>query len=208
MAEVKKKKYPISPTMRWISQEAGQEGRLTGEGFRLMKAIAELVEAVTITDGEVTTEMLEAQIIRVSTLFADEVVITSKVAPNAISDITVGVQVGSGSPDGSVIVSVSVPVTAANTTGVILTFTAVQGLPAPGSGNFGSYAIVLARNGTVIDSTGSIYYDDNFAITMSAQFVDASPGSNPVYSIIVMTQAGPGNFSIYGGILNGALFKR
>jgi hypothetical protein len=204
MVEVTRAKYPLNPTLKLVNAE----GRATAEFFRVLKAIGDLISNIEIEDGEVKTEMLEAQIIRVSTLFADEVIITSKVAPNAISDITIAQQVGLNYPDGSVIVSTVVPVSSVNNTGVILTFTGVQGLPATNSSNFGSWRLTLYRNGVMIDSTGDIFYDDNFATLIAAQFVDTSPGTDPSYSIVAVTTAGPGDLSIYSGLLNAALFKR
>lgn len=204
MASITTREYPITPTMKWTDAE----GRLTGEGFRLMRAVAELVEAVTIEDGEITTDMLEAEVIRVSTLFADEVIITSKVAPNAITDVSIGIQVGAGAPDGTTLASVLVPVTSSSNTGVILTFTGVQGLPSPNPANFGSWQLVLTRNGIAINGTGAIYYDDNFANLIAAQFVDDTPGTNPTYEVYAIALSGPGSFSLSDGVLNGALFKR
>lgn len=215
MAEVKKKKYHVSPTMRW----ADGDGRLTGEGFRLMKAIAELVEAVTIEDGEVTADKIQVDSLEAISAVLGNVIIdgnlvvngtitTGKVALNAISEITVGVQAGSGAPNGAPLITIAVPVTATSTTGVILTFTAVQGLPSVNAANFGSYDLRLTRNGIVIATSGAIYYDDNFASNMAIQFVDPTPGTNPTYAILATTLVGPGVFSIYGGVLNGALFKR
>jgi hypothetical protein len=101
MTEITKRSYYISPTVRVVDGD----GRLTKQGFDIFKAAAELVEAVTVVEGEITTAMLAdlavqaskldngavvigklaAGSIHVSTLFADEVVITSKVATNAVS---------------------------------------------------------------------------------------------------------------------------
>lgn len=207
MTEVKKKKYPISPTMRWISQEPGQEGRLTGEGFRLMKAITELVEAVTIEDGEVKTEMLEAGIIRVSTLFADEVVITSKVKPNAISELTALLQVGSTGPGGTILSGV-VPISSVNNTGLLLTFTGFMDRPTSGSNNFGYWNLNLYRNGSLIQNTPALFYDDNFSYQPVASFIDPTPGANPTYTLGSTLLGGPGAFNIMGGVLNVGLLKR
>lgn len=208
MVKIERKKRHLSPTTRFISQKPGQEGRLTDDGFRLMKDLAEFISLIEIEDGEIKTEMLEAEIIRVSTLIADEIIITSKVAQNAISEISVGQQAGSKPPNGTPVVTITVPVDTTFNTGVILTFTAVQGLPPADPGNVGSYQLSLRRNGTTIAASGPIFYDDNFAAPMAIQFIDPSPGSNPVYALVASTLTGPGNFSISNGALSGALFKR
>lgn len=214
MVEVTRAKYPLNPTLKLTTPE----GRATSEFFRVLKAIGDLISAITIEDGEVTADKIGAEqitagklaagSINVTTLFVDEIIITSKVAPNAITDVSIGQQVGSGAPDGATLVSAIVPVTSTSNTGVILTFTAVQGLPVVNAANFGSWQMSLQRNGVTIDSTGAIYYDDNFANLIAVQFVDETPGTNPTYSIIASTLSGPGDFSISDGVLNGALFKR
>lgn len=56
MVEVTKKKYPLNPTLRWTTQD----GRLTTEGFRIMRAVSDVLETVSIEDGEVTTDMIAA----------------------------------------------------------------------------------------------------------------------------------------------------
>lgn len=219
MVKVERKKRHLSPTTRFISQEPGQEGRLTDDGFRLMKDLAEFISLIEIEDGEITADKISVESLEAISAVLGNVIIngdlvvngtitTGKVALNAISEITVGVQAGSGAPNGSPLITIAVPVTSVSTTGVILTFTAVQGLPSVNSSNFGSYDLRLARNGTVIATSGAIYYDDNFASNMAIQFVDPTPGTNPTYAILATTLAGPGTFSIYGGVLNGALFKR
>ncbi len=204
MAEVSYRRYDVSATQRFVDTE----GRLTQKGFELMKAVAAVVSAVTIQDGEITTEMLEAEVIRVSTLFADEVIITSKVAQNAISEITALVQVGSAGPNGGTILSGAVPVTTTGNTGLLLTFTGFMDLPAPDSSNFGYWRLHLQRNGVTIDSTPLLYYDDNFSYQPVASFVDETPGPNPVYSIVTTLASGVGNFSITGSVLNVGLLKR
>lgn len=87
MVKVERKTRHLSPTTRFIDDA----GRLTTDGFRLMKDLAEFISLIEIEDGEIKTEMLEAQIIRVSTLFADSVVITRAVANQAITEATVAV---------------------------------------------------------------------------------------------------------------------
>lgn len=204
MVEVTRAKYPLNPTLKLVTPD----GRATAEFFRVLKAIGDLISNITIEDGEIQTEMLEAQIIRVSTLFADEVIITNKIAPNAISELSVGSQVGSIPPDGSTIVSVVVPVANATTTGVILTFTGSQSVPVSGGGNFGTYSFSVYRNGVYIGGSPGMFYDDNFAVFVALQFVDTTPGLNPTYSISASVGSGAGDFAITGSVLNGALFKR
>jgi hypothetical protein len=204
MANITTREYPITPTMRWTDPE----GRLTGEAFRLMKAVAELVEAVTIEDGEVTTEMLEAEIIRVSTLFADEVIITGKIAQNAISEVTAILQAGSVGPNGQTVLSGVVPVTTTNNTGLLLTFTGFMDLPSPNPANFGYWQLNLLRNGVIMGSTPQLYYDDNFSYQPVASFIDETPGINPVYTVETSLNSGIGAFLVENSVLNVGLLKR
>ena len=204
MAEVSYRRYDVSATQRFVDTE----GRLTQKGFELMKAVAAIVSAVTIQDGEITTEMLEAEVIRVSTLIADEVIITSKVAPNAISEITALLQVGTTGPSGGTVLSGTVPITTTGNTGLLLTFTGFMDLPTPDPGNFGYWRLHLQRNGVTIDSTPLLYYDDNFSYQPVASFVDESPGTDPVYSVVTSLASGLGNFVISGSVLNVGLLKR
>jgi len=204
MAEVTYTQYAVSPTQRFVDAE----GRLTQKGFELMKAVAALVSAVTIQDGEITTNMLEAEIIRVSTLFADEVIITNKVAPNAISEISAIEQVSTGGPDGYTILAGTVPISSLNNTGVILTFTGFMDVPSSDPANFGYWNITLNRNGVPISTTPDLYYDDNFSYQPVASFIDPTPGEDPTYSLTTTLVSGLGNFNIIGGLLNVGLLKR
>jgi hypothetical protein len=204
MAEVSYRQYDVNPTMRFVDAE----GRLTQKGFELMKAVAALVSAVTIQDGEITTEMLEAEIIRVSTLFADEVVITSKVAQNAISELSALVQPGPFGPNGSTLVTGVVPIDSTNNTGILLTFTSFMDKPVFDPNNFGYWGLHLKRNGSIIDSTPPLFYDDNFSYQPVASFIDPTPGDDPLYEIEAYLSSGPGNFLISGGVLNVGLLKR
>jgi hypothetical protein len=204
MVEVQRKKYPLNPTMKWTDAE----GRLTAEGFRIIRAIGELIENISIEDGEVRTEMLEAEIIRVSTLFADEVIITNKIKPNAVSELSALFQVGSTGPGGGTIVSGAVPITTLSNTGLLLTLTAFMDRPNLDSGNFGYWSMQLNRNGTQIDTTPQLYYDDNFSYQPVASFIDPTPGADPTYSVTTTLHSGDGDFSITGGVLNVSLLKR
>ena len=223
MAEIKKKKHHLSPTMRWVDGD----GRLTGEGFRLMRDIAVLVEAVNIVDGEITEDMLADLAVSASklqdaavvlgklavgsiyahTLFVDEVVWTNAVAPNAISELSALTQVGSVSPGGTIL-SGTVPIDSTNNTGLLLTLTAFMDLPTANSGNFGYWRMELRRNGVVIDQTPWLYYDDNFSYQPVATFMDPTPGDDPVYSVTTTLSGGLGWFNITGGVLNVGLLKR
>lgn len=204
MTEITRKKYPISPTLKLVDEQ----GRATSQFQRLLRAISELVEAVSIEDGEITTDMLEAEIIRVSTLFADEVIITGKVAQNAISELTAILQTVPAGPSGDTILSGTVPISTTNNTGLLLTLTAFMDLPTPNPGNFGYWQMHLQRNGVTIGSTPGLYYDDNFSYQPVATFIDSDPGTNPTYSVITSLSGGLGNFTITGGVLNVGLLKR
>ena len=205
MAEVSYRRYDVSATQRFVDTE----GRLTQKGFELMKAVAAIVSAVTIQDGEITTEMLEAEVIRVSTLIADEIIVTSKVAPNAISELTALFQVGSAGPSTPVILEGTVPISSSTgNTGLLLTFTSFMDRPTSDPANFGYWSMQLNRNGVEIGSTPQLYYDDNFSYQPVASFVDEEPGENPYYSVTKTLHDGLGNFEINGGVLNVGLLKR
>lgn len=204
MVEVTRNKYPLNQTLKWVNSE----GRLTSEAFRIMRAVGDLISAITIEDGEITTEMLEAEIIRVSTLFADEVIITGKIAQNAISEITAIQQVGTAGPNAGTILTGIIPVTTTGNTGLVLTFTSFMDKPTFDPGNFGYWSIQLNRNGSQIDSTPPLYYDDNFSYQPVASFIDETPGTNPEYSLTTTLHSGLGNFGVTGGVLNASLLKR
>ena len=204
MVEVKRRKYPLNQTLKLVDGE----GRATSEFFRILKAIGDLISTISIEDGEVITSMLEAEIIRVSTLFADEVIITGKIAQNAVSELTALTQVGSVGPNGNTIVSGVVPVTTTGNTGLLLTFTGYMSKPTFDPSNFGDWSIQLNRNGVQIGSTPPLYYDDNFAYQPVASFIDPTPGTNPVYSLTTTLHSGLGNFGVSGGVLNAGLLKR
>lgn len=224
MVAVTKKKYQISPTLRLTDGD----GRATAEFYRVLTAIGVLLETISIEPGEITEEKLAALAvsaaklqngavvigklaagsIHVSTLFADSVVITNKVAANAISELTGLVQVGSVGPGGTTILSGSVPVTSTGNTGLLLTFTAFMDKPTFDPANFGEWSIQLNRNGVQIASTPPLYYDDNFSYQPVASFIDPTPGSNPTYSLTCTLHSGLGNFNVSGGVLNVGLLKR
>jgi hypothetical protein len=215
MVEVTRAKYPLNPTLKLVTPE----GKATAEFFRILRAIGDLISNIEIEDGEVTADKIQVDsleaisavlgnVIVNGNLLVEGTITTGKVAQNAITEVSIGQQVGSGNPDGTTLCSAIVPVTSTSNTGVIVTFTAVQGLPVVNAANFGSWRVRLKRNGVMIASTGDIYYDDNFANLIAVQFVDANPGTNPTYEIYASTISGPGDFSISSGVLNGALFKR
>lgn len=204
MVEIQRQDYDINPTMRLVDAE----GRATGEFFRLLKAVAEIVENITIQDGEITTEMLEAEIIRVSTLFADEVIITGKIAQNAITEVTTAVQVGTKRVTDLYLIQASVPVTSTGNTGVLVSFTAFMRRPTVSGANFGDWRVDLHRNGVTINQTPNLFYDDNFAYPVICAFVDETPGTNPLYEIVPVGVSGPCDFDIEGGLGVFSLLKR
>lgn len=223
MVDIQYQSYPLNPTLRLVTSE----GRATAEFFRMLKAIGALLQTVTIVDGAITTAKLAdlavqaakldngavvigkiaAGAIYVHTLFADEVVITSKVAPNAISELTALIQ-GAAINPGSTLLSGVVPISSVNNSGLLLTLTAFMDRPALGSGNFGYWRINLLRNGVLIDQTPLLFYDDNFSYQPVASFIDSSPGANPSYSVTTTLSSGDGDFEISGGVLNVGLLKR
>lgn len=75
MAAVSTKRFPLNPTTRWVTAD----GRLTGEGFQMMMAVSQLVEAITIEDGEITEAMI-----------ADASITTAKIEDAAITSAKIG----------------------------------------------------------------------------------------------------------------------
>lgn len=228
MVKVERKKRHLSPTTRFISQEPGQEGRLTADGFRLMKDLAEFISLIEIEDGEITTDKIAvgavtAGKITVTSLediseFLGNVAVhgnlvvggtitTGKVAMNAISELTALIQPVTVGPHGSTILSGTVPVSGTNT-GLLLTFTGFMDKPTSDPANSGYWTITLNRNGTPIATTPLLFYDDNFSYQPVASFIDPTPGANPTYSLTTALHGGLGNFEIKGGVLNVGLLKR
>lgn len=224
MTELVTKDYTISATQRFVDAE----GRLTQKGFEVMKAVARLLQAVNVVDGEITTEKLaelavtaeklgdEAVVVGkmaagsiwVNTLFVNEVVWTDAVKQNAISEVTALTQVGSAGPVNEVLVAGTVPIDSTNNTGMILTFTAFMDRPDSDPGNFGYWGLLLKRNGVTIQSTPNLYYDDNFSYQPVASFIDEDPGEDPYYEVVTFLISGNADFTITGGVLNVGLLKR
>lgn len=215
MVEVTRAKYPLNPTLKLVTPE----GKATSEFFRILRAIGDLISNIEIEDGEVTADKIQVEsleaisavlgnVIVNGDLLVEGTVTTGKVALNAISELTALLQVGSTGPSGGTVLSGAVPVTSANNTGLLLTFTAFMDLPAPNASNFGYWQLHLRRNGVTIDSTPLLYYDDNFSYQPVASFVDENPGTNPTYSITTSLDSGVGDFIIQGGVLNVGLLKR
>lgn len=225
MVEVTRKKYPLNPTLKWTDAE----GRLTAQGFRIIRAIGELIENITIVDGEVTTDMIAAGAVTAGKITVDSLeaisavlgnvvvegdlivegtLTTTKLGANAVTEVTTGDQVGIKGPSGDTIVSVAVPVTSTGNTGVLVTFTGFATLPSSSASNFGLWALQLYRDASLIGQTPFLYYDDNFSYPIVASFIDEAPGTNPTYSIVSVLSSGDGNFRIEGGLLNCSLLKR
>jgi len=194
MVEVSRKAYPLNPTLQLVTPE----GRATAEFFRILKAIGDLIGNITIEDGEVVTSMLEAEVIRVSTLFADEVIITSKVALQAITEITTGTQPFPVGPNGNQILITDVP-TVADNTAVLIQYVGFMALPSPDPSNVGGWQIYLYRNGSLIAATPVLNYDDNYAYPVSVVFIDEAAGVDPEYQLLTHLVSGAGNFTIGGG---------
>jgi hypothetical protein len=215
MVEVARRKYPLNPTLKLVNGE----GRATSEFFRILTAIGNLIENITIQDGEVTADMISVDsleaisavlgnVIIEGDLIVEGTITTGKVAPNAISELTALLQGGTVGPNGDTILSGAVPVTSTDNTGLLLTFTSFMDLPTPNASNFGYWTITLNRNGVAIDTTPPLYYDDNFSYQPVASFIDPAPGTNPTYSLTTTLVSGLGFFTITGGVLNVGLLKR
>lgn len=224
MAEITRQDIDLNPTMRFTDPQ----GRLTGEAFRFVSLLRRIVQAVNIVDGEVTEDMLAdlavsatklqdgavvvgklaAGSIYVDTLFVNNVVKTNAVAPNAISELTAILQAGTAGPNAGTILSGAVAVSSTNNTGLLLTFTSFMDKPTFDSSNVGYWTITLNRNGSPIQTTPPLYYDDNFSYQPVASFIDPTPGTNPTYSLTTTLLSGLGNFGISGGVLNVGLLKR
>lgn len=215
MASITTREYPITPTMRWVDSE----GRLTGEGFRLMKAVAELVEAVTIEDGEITADMISVTSLEAISATLGNVVIdgdlvvngtitTGKIALQAVTEITIALQGGGVGPSGALVLSADVPVTDTGTTGVLIQFAGFMDKPVFDAANFGYWSIQLYKNGSPIDGTPGLFYDDNFSYQPVAFWVDESPGTDPEYEIYTVLGSGPGDFTLTDSVGIFSLFKR
>lgn len=224
MAEITTQVIDLNPTMRFTDKE----GRLTGEAFRFMALLRRIAKAVHIASGEITNDMLAdlavsasklqddavvigklaAGSIYVSTLFADEVVVTKAVKPSAITDITTAAQSVSVGPSGNDVVTANVPLTDSDTTGVLIQFSGFMDRPSSSSSNFGYWRLRLMRNGVEIDRTPSLFYDDNFSYQPVAMWADESPGTNPEYTVRTQLVSGPGTFNIKDSLLVCSLFKR
>ena len=225
MVEVTREKYPLNQTLKLVTPE----GRATSEFFRVLKAIGQLIGNITIEDGEVTTDMIAAGAItagkitvtsldEISTFLGDVAVdgdlivggtiTTGKVATNAITDITVALQVGSAAPSDQTVLSSGVPITSSDKTGVLINFTGFMDVPSAGASNAGYWGLDLYRNGVKIDTTGAIFYDDNFSYQPVATWVDETPGVSPSYSVQTFLMSGDGNFTITNSTCVFSLFKR
>jgi len=204
MAVITTRQYPISPTLRWTTQD----GRLTSEGFRLLKALADIAEFVTIQDGEVTAGKIAAGAINATNIIVENIIVTGQLTANSVTDITVAAQASAVGPDGNDVVEATVPVTGTGNTGVLINFTGFMDRPTTNASNFGYWRVRLERNGTEIDSTPSLFYDDNFAYPVVAAFADETPGTDPVYTISTVLTSGLGLFTISEGLLVCSLFKR
>jgi hypothetical protein len=224
MVKVTRQDVDLNQTIRFTDAQ----GRLTGEAYRFLSMVRKIVQAVSIVDGEVTTDMLAdlavsaaklddgavvvgklaAGSIYVDTLFVNNVVKTNAVALNAISELTALFQGSPVGPDDATVLSGVVPVTGDDNTGLLLTFTGFMDVPTADPSNFGYWRLHLQRNGVTIDSTPLLYYDDNFSYQPVAAFVDETPGTDPTYSIVTELNSGLGNFAISGSVLNIGLLKR
>lgn len=215
MVKVERKKRHLSPTTRLVDSE----GRLTTDGFKLIKDLAEFISLIAIEDGEIKANMIEVESLEAISAVLGNVIIngnlvvegtitTGKIGSNAVTGITAGIQVSPVSPHFADIVSVAVPISNTGITGVLISFTGFMARPGTGSGNFGDWGIQLKRNGVVIDNTPGLFYDDNFAYPVACTFVDLNPGINPVYTLSTAIYSGPGNFTLGGGLMNCSLLKR
>lgn len=79
MVAVEFQQYPLNPTLRWTTAD----GRLTSEGFRMMRAISAIVSNVLISSQEITTEML-ADLAVTADKVGNEAIIAAKIAAGAI----------------------------------------------------------------------------------------------------------------------------
>lgn len=187
MASVTSSKYPLNPTLRWVTRD----GRLTSEGFRIMRAVSAIVDSVTIEDGEVTTDKIAAgsitaEKITASKIDADEILqdgtlITDLIAANAVTSVgsafsedievdedadeEVTVQTLAFTPtDGEVIISGMIDVGGVNS-----------------SGSNADYHFRLKRAGSeIIGYQRSVSDNGVIAFTLPFSYVDTSPGTSEV----------------------------
>lgn len=215
MARITTNEYPVTPTMRFVDAE----GRLTGEGFRLIKAVSDVVQAITIEDGEVKASMISVVSLEAisavlgnvqvtGNLMVDGSLTTGKHASRSITDVTVALQVFPQGPNSPYIVQ-GVPVADdPDITGVLIDFVAFMDRPALDAGNVGYWRLFPKRNGVEFDTTPDLFYDDNFAYPVVARWFDETPGLNPTYIINGELLSGLGDFTIAGGIAIFTLLKR
>lgn len=220
MVKVKRKKYPLNPTLKLVNPE----GRATSEFFRILTAIGELIENISILPGEIGEDelaefavslsklqdnavgvgKLAAGSIWVSTLFVDEVIITSKVGAGQMTGGVSATQ-PADAPMNTAAVSANMNVAYGSAR---ISFIASQSRPTSGSGNFGNYLLRILRNGTPIKVL-SIYYDDNFAGVVGIVAIDSPGVGVHTYTIDTQLVSGTGNLHIVaGGELVVENFKR
>ena len=82
MASISARRYQINPTTIFV----GADGKLTGEAYRLMKAISNIVNAVTIDDGEVVTSMIAADAVTADKISVANLEAVSATLGNVVVD--------------------------------------------------------------------------------------------------------------------------
>lgn len=216
MAKINSKEYPVTPTMRLTDNE----GRATGDFFRLLKALATIAETITIEDGEIKAEMIDVvnleaisavlgNVVINGSLVINGTVTTGKLGSNAATDVTVAMQTIDRYPYQNFIgQGVSVE-SDPDITGMLITFFGFMDRPDLDIANNGRWKMVLQRNGVTIDETPPQFYDDNFAYPIVAAWFDPDPGVDPTYIIAGEVITGPGNFLVLaGGLATFTLLKR
>lgn len=190
MAVPVKKKYPLNPTLRWTDSD----GRLTAEGFRIIRAIGEIIETITIEDGEVTAEKinvvnLEAisavlgNVIIDGDLIVNGTITTPKYNDGSISASIVATSVGPVSLGGS-FATIQTAVVTTDDGAVLLNSTA--NIWSSNAAPFDAYCEMrLLRNGSTVHTWigGHIWAssgDTNKRFSRTYNYRDSSPGVGSV----------------------------
>lgn len=153
MASVTKRKYPLNPTLRWTNEN----GRLTAEGFRIIRAIADVIENVSIVDGEITEQML-ADLAVTADKIGTGAVVAAKIAAGSVTAAKISVSsleavsatLGNVIIDGDLVVNGTITTSKVELGGITEVTTATQPVAVGPNGN----QILLVDVPTIADNTG------------------------------------------------------
>lgn len=184
MVEVSKTKYPLNPTLKWTDSE----GRLTSEAFRIIRAIGELINNITIEDGEVTADKISVDSLEAISAVLGNVIIDGDLVVNGTLTTPKhqnnSITIFSGTtPSGTVNFSlteqtIQTHVVTSDGGAVLLVVGANVGFTTIGASNFGPTTWRIRKNGTDVDSR-QINVDDSWTGLQTWVWIDTSPGTSP-----------------------------